>query len=582
MKYGDYLFVQKKEREMELHEKYLKKDEKGLCINTIGELLDINAELWPDRDAAVFCEQNKRYTWKQLKKICDTAAKNFLHLGIKKGDKIAIWATNTPEWLITYFAAEKIGAAIVTMNPEWKKDEVEYALKQSDTHTLIMIEGFSKQTGKGIEKYDYLGIIQEIYPELTSSIEGELKCAKLPKLRNIILISDYWKVGTFRWKNVMDMDFSYTDKLLKTKQKLVTHKDIAILQLTSGTTGNPKCAMLTHLNVISNAIFSAENMKLTYEDILLSPVAPDHIFGTVLSVLCCLVTGATIVIPNSTFDARKTLEAAQKEKCTAINGVPRMFALELEVSDFEKFDLSRLRTGLIAGSRCTPKLMRQIFKKIAPEVRIVYGQSEASPTITQVKYDDTRDLETSTVGKPIFGTEVKIVDPETGIELPIEKVGELWARGPQVMKGYYNDTEKTAEKITKDGWLKTGDFLKELPNGYFEFVDRASSLIVVNGQNVYPAAIETCLLENPMISDTIVVGVPSKKSGGDQEVCSCILLKQGCSLTIDEVKNWVKERKLYHNIPTYVEFVDNLPMTASGKLSASKMKTIMLEKLGLQ
>jgi fatty-acyl-CoA synthase len=554
-----------------------------LLESTIGELLDRNAKKYPSQDAVVFVEKNLRYTWSELKEICDKAAKGFLQLGIKKGDHIAIWGTNVPEWLITQFAAAKIGAPLVTMNPEWKLEEVEYALKQSDTHTLILIEGFTKQTSKGVEEYKYLDIIQQICVELANSRQGELKSKTLPKLKNVVLISALPHPGIFLWKDVLKMGSGHTSNLLEYRQNSVTYKDTAILQSTSGTTGNPKCAMLTHYNVVNNAMHSAKNIRLTRKDILCSPVAPDHIFGSVLANLCCLATGAAIVMPSAIFNPEKTLKAAQEEKCTAIHGVPRMFGLELEVPDFNKFDLSSLEKGIIAGSRCFPELMTDIIQKMhVQKISIVWGQTEASPTITQVRYDDSTDLRTSTVGRAIEGVEVKIINPETEQEIPVGETGEAWARGYNVMSEYYNDPEKTAETITADGWLKTGDLLKKLPNGYFEFVERLKNMIVVSGQNVYPAEIEKCLLKNPRVSDIIVVGVPSKKKGGDEEVCACIIVKPNCSLAKQEVKDWVKERKAYYNIPKYVEFVDNLPTTSSGKLSANKLKKIMIEKLGLE
>jgi fatty-acyl-CoA synthase len=341
--------------------------------------------------------------------------------------------------------------------------------------------------------------------------------------------------------------------------------------------------MLTHENVVNNAMRSGMNIRLSHQDILCSPVAPDHIFGSVLTNLCCLVTGATIVMPSEIFNPRETLKAVEKEKCTALHGVPRMFGLELDVPDFDKFDLSTLEKGIIAGSRCFPEIMTDIIKKMnIKKISIVWGQTEASPTCTQVRYNDITKIRTSTIGSAIEGIEIKIIDPENGLKLSTGKTGEAWVRGNNVMLGYYNDPEKTKETITQKGWLKTGDLLKKLPNGYYEFVERLKNMIVVGGQNVYPAEIEKCLLKHPCISDIIVIGVPSKKKGGDEEVLAGIIPKQKCSLVIEEVKNWVKERKAYYNIPKYVELVDSLPMTSSGKLSASKFKKIMIEKLGLK
>lgn len=561
----------------------IEKDEKGLLRTTIGELLDRNAKLYPNQDAAVFVDQNVRYTWSELKEICDKAAKGFMTLGIKKGDHIAIWGTNVPGWLITQFAAAKIGAPLVTINPELKLEEVKYVLGQSDACALVLIKGFTKQTSRGIEEYRYLDIIYEICPELSGSKPWELNAKALPKLKNVILISDEQQTGMWGWKDILTTGGIFRDSLLRKSQNLVEPKDVATFQSTSGTTGFPKCAMLTHYNVVNNAMHSAENIRLSHEDILCSPVAPDHIFGSVLTNLCCLVTGATMVMPSEIFNPRKTLEAVEKEKCTAIHGVPRMFGLELEIPDFDKFDLSSLRKGIIAGSRCSPELMKSIINAMNVEyISIVYGQTEASPTITQVRYDDPISLRISTVGRAIEGVEVKIMNPETEQEVPVGEVGELWARGYNIMEGYYNDREKTAKTITEDKWLKTGDLLKELPNGYYEFVDRLKNMIVVGGQNVYPTEIENTLLKHPAVSDIIVIGVPSNKRGGDEEVCACIIVKPNCSLTKEEVKSWVKQRKAYYNIPKYVEFVDNLPTTSTGKLSANKLKKIMIKKLGLE
>lgn len=566
--------------------------ERGLLRATIGELLDRNAELYPNQDAAVFWEQNLRYTWFELKKAVDEAAKGFLKLGIKKGDHIAIWATNVREWLITQFAAAKIGAVLVTINPEFKSTgQLGYALKQSDSQTLVLMESFRKISSSGkVYDYDYPGLFKKLCPEIASSEPGKLNAKEVPELKNVILISEDPQSGMFRWQDILKMAEAYSyeegEHLLKDRQNSVKPEDTVVIQYTSGTTGYPKGVMLSHFNVVNNAFHGAANMLLTCKDKICGPVPFYHCFGSILLNLCCLVAGATIVIPSQHFDAKKTLEAIEKEKCTGLHGVPTMFIAELAEPGFEKFDLSSLRTGIMAGAPCPIELMKDVVNKMgAKQITIVYGLTEASPITHQTRSDDLIERRVSTVGKPIEGVEAKIVDPKTFKELPIDEVGEIWVRGYNVMSGYYKKQEETAKTIVEGGWLRTGDLGKKDSEGYYKITGRLKDMLIVGGHNVYPAEVEKALREmfEGFFEEIQVIGIPHDKFGEVGAVW--IKLKPGKILTAGEITKRCNNELEWPQVPRYFKFIEEIPleaMTATGKIQKFKLRELLIKELGLE
>jgi len=541
----------------------------NICV---GDLLDKDAQLYPDHEAVVYTDRNLRYTYKQFRDICNQVAKGFMHLGIQKGDHVAIWATNYPEWLITLFATAKIGAVLVTVNTNYKVFELEYLLKQSDATTIILIDGFKDS--------NYLDCIYEICPELNECEPGKLKSKRLPCLKNVIYIGDKKLNGIFSWEDLYTYSKHVTDDELAQRQKSLDVHDVINMQYTSGTTGFPKGVMLTHFNIANNGNSIADCMKLTYKDRLCIPVPFFHCFGIVLGVMACVTKGATMV-PLEYFHPLRVMEAIQKEKCTGVHGVPTMFIAMLDHPDFKNYDFSSLRTGIMAGSPCPIKVMKQVVYEMGVrEITIAYGQTESSPVVTQTRTDDPIEIRVSTVGKPLPNMEVKIVDVETGKDVKPEVQGEIVTRGYQVMKGYYKMPEATAQAIDQDGWLHTGDLGIMDENGYFKITGRLKDMIIRGGENIYPREIEEFLYTHPAVKDVQVVGVPDRKYG--EEIMAFIILKEGAKVTEQEIIQFVKEGLARHKSPRYVKFVQQYPMTASGKIQKYKLREMAIEELHLE
>lgn len=559
----------------------------SLINRTIGNLLEENALQYPNHEAVVYVDENIRYTWSELKNLVDQAAKAFIGLGVKRGEHIAVWGTNKPEWLITQFAAARIGAALVTVNPEWKASEVDYAVKQSDSKVLVMIEGFEKKSGDKLHRYDYLKILTEACPEMINSDSTNLNLTKFPALKNVVLITHNknpypW---TLRWKDFVKLGDVVDATTFSKVKNSVDPQDVCLIQYTSGTTGFPKGAMLTHYNVVNNGRDGAKNMELTHPDRVCIPVPYYHCFGTVLGNLVCLTAGATMVVPTEHFNAHKTLIAVDKEKCTALHGVPSMFINELHDPEFSKFNLKTLRTGIMAGAPCPIELMEDVVHKMgAKKITIVYGLTEASPITHQTRSDDSIERRVSTVGKPLDDVQAKIVDPITERELGIGEVGEIWVKGYNVMKGYYKKPEETQKAIVKDGWLRTGDLGTKDKEDYYKIVGRYKDMVIIGGHNVYPAEVEQTLLSlfEDEIMEIHVVGVPHKVL---QEVLAAVIkLKPGKTLTHDDIKKRCDGRVEWSKIPRYVKFVDNfaMAMTVTGKIQKFKLKDLLIKELGLE
>ncbi len=546
---------------------------------TIGDLLDSQTERYADREALVHVETGTRYTYLEFKDECDRVARGLMALGIEKGQHVGIWVTNYTEWVVAQFATAKIGAVLVTVNPSYRTHELEYVLKQSEANALILIGKFRTS--------DYVAMASEVVPELKDSTPGELKCSNLPFLRNVVYIPSPSEPGAsapdgmWSWEDVRRKSAEVSETDLAQRQASCDPDDTINIQYTSGTTGNPKGAMLTHYNLVANGYYSGEGMKFTEEDRLCIPVPFYHCFGCVLSNLACVSHGSTMVIPSEYFEPLKALEAIQQEKCTALHGVPTMFIAQLGQERFSEFDLSSLRTGMMAGSPCPIEVMRQVVDQMgASEITIAYGQTEASPVITLTRTEDTLERRVSTVGTVLPNVEVKLVDPETGADTPVGEQGELLSRSFMVMKGYYNLPDATASAIDKDGWLHTGDLATVDKDGYYRITGRLKDMIIRGGENVYPREVEEFLYTHPKVADVQVIGVPDERFV--EEVMAWVMLKPGETADEDEIREYCKGKIAHYKIPRYVKMATEFPMTVTGKIQKFKMREVAIEELGLQ
>ncbi|WNF37656.1 AMP-binding protein [Bacillaceae bacterium IKA-2] len=523
---------------------------------TVGQLLEDVAKRIPNNDALVYPDRDLRLTYKEFDLSCRDVAKGLMGLGIKKSEHVAIWASNRPEWVTSQFATGKMGAVLVTVNTSYRTAELEYLLKQSDSTTLILMEQF-----KGAS---YIEMLNEIIPELKDTEPGKLTSEKLPYLKNIIVLGENRYPGTYSWDDVLDLKDKVSDRELEECMNSLDPHDAINMQYTSGTTGFPKGIMLTHHNIINNGANIAECMNLTEADRMCIPVPFFHCFGCVLGTMACVTVGATMV-PVQEFSAQAVLSAVEKEKCTALHGVPTMFIAELNDPDFEKYDLSSLRTGIMAGSTCPIEVMKAVVEKMgADQITIAYGQTESSPVITQTRVNDPIEIRVATVGRALPNVEVKIVDPATGEEVPRGVQGDLCTRGYHVMKGYYKNPEETAKVIDNENWLHTGDLAEMDENGYCKITGRLKDMIIRGGENIYPREIEEFLYHHPKVLDVQVVGIPDEKLGED--VAAWIQLKEGETATAEEIREFCLGKIARYKVPRYIGFCDEFPMTASGKI----------------
>jgi fatty-acyl-CoA synthase len=542
-----------------------------LMINkTIGDVFDDIVEKYPNHDALVYVDRALRLKYSEFKKQVDNLAKSLMALGIKRGDHIAIWAYNVPEWVLLQFASAKIGAVLVTVNTYYKSHELEYLLKQSDTTTLFLVHSF--------KDVDYLKHVRKILPELSSIKPGEINSEKLPFLKNIVYLGKEKQAGMFNFKNLFNFGKKISDKELRDRQQSLDPHDVINMQYTSGTTGFPKGVMLTHYNILNNAFYVGERMGLTVKDKMCIPVPFFHCFGCVLSTLNCVVHGSTMV-PIEIFDAEKVLHSVEKEKCTTLQGVPTMFIAELRHPNFKQYDLSSLRTGIMAGASCPVEVMVEVIRDMnMKEITIAYGLTEASPVLTQTQRNDPLQKRVESVGKALPEIEVRVVDPETGEELPPNTPGELIAKGYGIMKGYYKMQDKTDEAI-ENGWLHTKDLAIMDEDGYLSINGRIDDMIIRGGENVYPREIEEYLYTNKKIHDVAIIGVPSKKYG--EEVCAFVKVVDGMETNEKEIKEYCAEGISRFKIPKYVLFTDDFPMTASGKIRKVELRDIAKKQLHL-
>ena len=539
---------------------------------TFPQILDRMAEEFPDQYCFRYTTCDYTRTYSQFRDDVDTFARSLIALGVRPGDHVAIWATNVPQWFITFWATVKIGAVLVSVNTAYKIYEAEYLLKQSDTHTLVMIDG--------VKTSNYSEIIKELCPELKDLKPGQpLHSKKLPFLRNVITV-DCEIEGCCTWEQTLELSKNVPVEEVYRRAVAINKNDVCNMQYTSGTTGFPKGVMLTHYNVVNNGKAIGDCMDLSTADRMMIQVPMFHCFGMVLAMTASMTHGVTMS-PIPAFSPRRGLDCINREKITCFHGVPTMFIAMLSHEDFDKTDFSHMRTGIMAGSPCPIQTMKEVIEKMnMPEICITYGQTEASPATTMSKTTDSIEARVNTVGKAIFGVECKIVDPETGEELPDNTDGEFVARGYNIMKGYYKMPAATAAAIDSEGWLHSGDLARRTPEGYFKITGRIKDMIIRGGENLYPKEIEDFIYTHPEVSDVQVIGVPDKQYG--EEAMACVILKDGSDMTEEKLREFIVANIAKHKVPKYIRFVDSFPMNAAGKILKYKMREEAIEYLGLQ
>ncbi len=539
----------------------------------IGDMFDQTAEKYPDRPALIARQQNIRLSYRELQAQVNQCARGLLHLGIRKGQRVGIWSPNRSEWCITQFATSKIGAILVNINPSYRMQELEYVLNQSGCSALVIAPQFKTS--------DYTGMVKSLAPELDTCEAGQLKAAKLPALTTVIRLSPEQLPGMFSWDALMAMGDNISAEALQARQREQEFDDAINIQYTSGTTGFPKGATLSHHNILNNGYFVGNLQNLTYEDSVCIPVPLYHCFGMVMGNLACITRGAAMVYPSEGFEPLAVLQTVQEEHCTSLYGVPTMFIGELDHPDFAKFDLSSLRTGVMAGSPCPVEVMKKVIALMhMEEVEICYGMTETSPVSTQTRIDSPLDKRVGTVGVIQPHLEVKIVNPATGQVVPIGATGELCTRGYSVMLGYWNNPTATANAIDQARWMHTGDLATMDTEGYINIVGRIKDMIIRGGENVYPREIEEFLYTHPKISDVQVIGVPDAKYG--EELMAWIKLKPGVEATPEEIRDFCNGQIAHYKVPRYIKFVSEFPMTVTGKIQKYLMRQQSTEELGLQ
>jgi len=523
---------------------------------TIGDYLEEMVKKDPNQEFMVYPDRDLRFTYKEFDERVNILAKGLLAIGIKKGDHVGIWAKNVPDWLTFMFATSKIGVVLVTVNTAYKSHELAYVLEQSDRKALASIAGF--------QDVDYIQIVYELIPELKTQERGKLKNKDFPFLENVIYVGQEKHRGMYNINELLLLGKHGDEEKFQKIKSSVDNDEVVNMQYTSGTTGFPKGVMLTHRNILNNGYYIGERQKFTEKDRLCITVPLFHCFGIVLAVMAAYSHGATMVMVE-VFDPLLVLAAVQKERCTALYGVPTMFIAEYSHPMFEMFDLSSLRTGIMAGSTPPIEAMKKVVNDMnMNEITSVYGLTEGSPGFTQTSVDDPLIKRVETVGKPLPECEVKIVDPETGENLATGQTGEICCKGYNVMKGYYKMPEKTREVIDEDGWLHSGDLATLDEDGYYSIVGRIKDMIIRGGENIYPREIEEFLYTMPGVLDVQVVGIPDKKYG--EIVGACIILEEGAELTEEDVRDYARTKIARFKVPKHVFFIDEFPLTASGKI----------------
>ena len=540
-----------------------------IIYETIGGFFDRVAEKYPDNKALILRHQGVEWTYAELQHRVDQLASGLLALGIAPGDRVGIWGPNSAEWVLTQLATAKIGAIMVCINPGYRLYELEYALNKVECKALITDESFKTS--------DYLGMLNTLAPELEYCAPGALASTKLPKLKHVIRMGASSSAGMHNFDQICELATDGDRAALSGLQTQLKPDDAINIQFTSGTTGNPKGATLSHCNILNNGYLTGEAMRLTPADKLCIPVPLYHCFGMVLAVLACVSHGATMVFPGEAFDPQQTLKTIQDERCTALHGVPTMFINELDHPNFSSFDLSSLRTGIMAGAPCPIEVMKRVISEMhMRDILIAYGQTELSPINNITLPDDSLERRTETVGRAMPWVEVKVID-EAGHVVPVGEKGEICTRGYSVMQGYWNDPEKTAETIDAAGWLHSGDIATMDAFGYVRIVGRIKDMIIRGGENVYPREVEEFLYQHPAISEVQVFGIPDKKMG--EEVCAWVQVNEGATLSAHDIKAFCKDQITHFKIPRHIRFVSEYPMTVTGKIQKFVMRDEMLASL---
>ena len=537
-----------------------------LSEKTLGDWLEHWAQVTPDKEYIVYSDRDLRFTWKQFNERVDDMARGLIAIGVTKGTHVGLWAQNVPDWLTFLYACAKIGAVCITVNTNYKQNELEYLCKDSDMHTLCLTDGTWDS--------NYVDMTYTMLPELRECQRGHLESKRFPKLKNVVYIGQEKYRGMYNTAEILLLGENTDDDEFLRLRKSVTCHDVVNMQYTSGTTGFPKGVMLTHYNIANDGFLTGEHMKFTQDDKLCVCVPLFHCFGVVLATMNCLTHGCTEVVVER-FDPLVTLASVHRERCTALYGVPTMFIAELNHPMFDMFDLTCLRTGIMAGSLCPIELMRKVEEKMHLRVTSVYGLTESSPGMSQTRIDDPDEVRYTTVGRDYEFVDVKVLDPETNKEVPAGTQGEMCCKGFNVMKGYYKNPEATAEVIDENGYLHSGDLGIMDENGNYRITGRIKDMIIRGGENIYPREIEEFLYHLPGVRDVQVAGVPSKKYG--EEVGAFIILDEGASLTEEEVRDWCRGKIARYKIPKYVFFVKEYPLTGSGKIQKFKLRELSLK-----
>ncbi|WP_296305362.1 AMP-binding protein [uncultured Desulfovibrio sp.] len=535
---------------------------------TLGQILDETVARFPDREAVVYADRNYRKTWREFAEVVDDLARGLMALGVQKGEKVAVWATNVPYWVALQFATAKIGAVLLTVNTSYREHELRYLLQQSECENIFLIDS--------LRDHDYVDTLYKIAPELRVQSRGELRCRELPHLKRVCFLGAEKYRGMYSVPEIMAMSVMVDDAAYAARQASLDPWDAINMQYTSGTTGFPKGVMLTHVGVGLNGYWIGRHQRFTEQDRVCLPVPLFHCFGCVLGVSACVNHGACMVILES-YNPLQVLAAVDGERCTALYGVPTMFLAELEHKLFKRFDVSSLRTGIMAGSVCPEPLMRRVVDEMnMKEITICYGLTEGSPVITQSDIHDPLPLRCETVGCAMPGIEVRVADPDTCEELPRGQVGEIICRGYNVMKGYYKMPEETAKAISPDGWLHSGDLGVMDENGYVRVTGRIKDMIIRGGENIYPREVEEFLLRMPGVLDVQVVAVPSRKYG--EEVGAFLIPKPGEELAPEDVRAFCRGKIAWYKVPRYVAVVSGFPLTASGKIQKYRLREMAAER----
>ncbi|MDD4648788.1 MAG: AMP-binding protein [Desulfoplanes sp.] len=536
----------------------------ALRNQTLGQMLDETISLYPDNEAVVYVDRDFRLTYKEFGEVVDQAARGLMALGVEKGHKVAVWASNIPFWVTLQFATAKIGAVLLTVNTAYKSHELEYLLTHSETEHLFIMDGFRDT--------DYIQTVYDLVPELKTQARGFLKSAKFPHLKQVFFLGPEKHRGMYSMPELLAMGQMVSQNDYQARQDKLDPQDVVNMQYTSGTTGFPKGVMLTHYNIGNNGFWIGENQQFTHKDRVCIPVPLFHCFGCVLGVLACVSHGASMIILEG-FNPVLIMTSVESERCTALYGVPTMYIAILEHRLFPKFNFSTLRTGIMAGSPCPVSVMRQVIDSMnMHDITICYGLTEASPVMTQTRVHDDIKKRVETVGRAMPEIEVVIIDPDTGEHVATGRIGEICCRGYNVMKGYYNMPEATAAAIDRDGWLHSGDLGVMDEDGYITITGRIKDMIIRGGENIYPREVEEFLYTMEGISDAQVIGVPSRKYG--EEVGAFVILKEGYDYAAEDVRDFCRGKIARYKTPKYVHFMDAYPMTASGKIQKFKLREL--------